>query len=111
MFECTTCGRSLTSDSNYCDVCGSLQPRQPTISEQPPSTPSTIQGSLIDVAYDAVAMLVQIWNNIPETEKVAVTSAITTYLLTKSTDTFMYLREWHDRKKNEFSPIDVTSCD
>ena len=60
----------------------------------------------MDAAYDDVAVLVQVWNNIPETEKVAVTSAITTYLLTKSTDTFTYLREWHDRKKNEFLPID-----
>ena len=99
MFECATCGRELTSDSNYCDVCGSLQPRQQT---------PYYYGGALDVAYNAMTTLVQIWKNIPEAEKVAVTSAITTYLLTKSSEAFKYLRDWHD-KKNEPSPLDATS--
>jgi ABC-type transporter MlaC component len=109
MLECETCARELVDDSNYCDICGSLQPRQSAVSEQPPSFPGILRGSLIDVALNALTTLGKIWYNIPEAERAAVTSAITTYLLTRSSDTLTYLRDWLNKKKIESSPLDPTS--
>jgi hypothetical protein len=100
MFKCVTCGRELIDDSNYCDICGSLQPRQPT---------DVHYGGALDVAYEAASMLVQVWDSIPESERVATRAVITTYLLTKSSDTFRYLCDWLNQKANEYSPLDATA--
>jgi hypothetical protein len=99
MFECVACGRELGSDANYCDLCGSPQQARSGYAAYSP----------VDVALDALTTLVQLWNNIPEPEKVAITSAITTYLLTKSSEAFMYLRDWLAEKENESSPLDATT--
>ena len=96
MFECEICGRELVDDANYCDVCGSLQPKQPSSYFVP-----------LDIAYNAATTLVQMWNDTPEAEKVAITSAIATYLLTKSSDMFMYLRDWL-QKEYESSKSEAT---